>query len=391
MESYKQFFSRCLEAVPGRLHFAAHSHHLWPDVSLTGQVRAWEDAARLVDRKWSVVLGEVYTEAQAHVARILDLPDPATVVFAPNTHELVMRILSAWDGPIDVLTTDGEFHSFRRQSRRLEEAGRARVERVPVEPFATFGERFAEAAAGWQGHLVYVSQVFYDSGFVVPGLTEIVEAVPDPETVVIVDGYHGFMARPTDLAAIAGRAFYLGGGYKYAMSGEGVCFAHCPPGYVPHPVDTGWFAGFDELEASDAGRPVSYPDDGRRLLGGTLDPTGLYRFCAVMGWLLDLGVTVDDIHRRVVARQQEFLARLEEDGSPLLAALVPDRSVVERGNFLIFRLPEAPALFEALDEAGVITDLRGDRLRIGFGLYHDPEDVDELARRLRQVVATVSR
>jgi selenocysteine lyase/cysteine desulfurase len=26
----------------------------------------------------------------------------------------------------------------------------------------------------------------------------------------------------------------------------------------------------------------------------------------------------------------------------------------------------------------VITDYRGDRLRIGFGIYHDPEDVDRL-------------
>ena len=31
--SYKKHFSRALEAHPGRLHFAAHSHHLWPDVT----------------------------------------------------------------------------------------------------------------------------------------------------------------------------------------------------------------------------------------------------------------------------------------------------------------------------------------------------------------------
>ena len=48
-------------------------------------------------------------------------------------------------------------------------------------------------------------------------------------TVVAIDGYHGFMAVPTDLSRIAGRAFYLAGGYKYAMAGEGVCFLHCPP------------------------------------------------------------------------------------------------------------------------------------------------------------------
>ena len=36
MKSYKAHFSRFLEAAPDRLHFAAHSHHLWPDVDLRG-------------------------------------------------------------------------------------------------------------------------------------------------------------------------------------------------------------------------------------------------------------------------------------------------------------------------------------------------------------------
>jgi kynureninase len=33
----------------------------------------------------------------------------------------------------------------------------------------------------------------------------------------------------------------------------------------------------------------------------------------------------------------------------------------------------------------VITDHRDDRLRIGFGLYHDAGDVDELLHRLETV------
>ena len=35
-------------------------------------------------------------------------------------------------------------------------------------------------------------------------------------------------------------------------------------------------------------------------------------------------------------------------------------------------------LYQRLMDANVITDLRGDRLRFGFGLYQDPEDVDKL-------------
>jgi hypothetical protein len=50
--SFKPLFSRSLGADPDRLHFAAHSHHLWPDASFAGQVASWNDAARLADLKW---------------------------------------------------------------------------------------------------------------------------------------------------------------------------------------------------------------------------------------------------------------------------------------------------------------------------------------------------
>ena len=135
--SFKDLFSRSLSADPGRLHFAAHSHHLWPDASFDGQVEAWNDAARLADRKWDRIMGEVWPETQGHVARELGTGQPDAIVFAPNTHDLLLRLMAAvsetW--PIRVLTTDGEFHSARRQFARWEESGAATFERVPVAPY----------------------------------------------------------------------------------------------------------------------------------------------------------------------------------------------------------------------------------------------------------------
>ena len=117
----KPAFARFLGADPGRLHFAAHSHHPWPDASFAAHGEAWLDAARLADLKWDKVFGEVIPAAQRHVARQLNLPDAGTVAFAPSTHELVVRLLSSLGEKPRVLTTDGEFHSFARQMRRLEE------------------------------------------------------------------------------------------------------------------------------------------------------------------------------------------------------------------------------------------------------------------------------
>ncbi|MGH8886830.1 MAG: aminotransferase class V-fold PLP-dependent enzyme [Egibacteraceae bacterium] len=382
--SSKRHFTRFLGSDPERLHVAAHSHHPWPDVTFEAQQRAWLDAAALHDDKWDVLLGEVLPQARRHVARQLGLSDPATVAFAPSTHELVLRLLSCLPVPTRILTTDSEFHSFARQARRLEEAGLAVVQRVAAEPFATFAERFVAAAARGGHDLVLFSQVHFNSGFVVTDLEALVAAVPADETFVVIDGYHGFMARPTDLAPIAGRAFYLAGGYKYAMAGEGACFLHCPPGYGERPVNTGWFAGFGDLAKPAQPGRVGYARDGSRFLGATFDATGLYRFNAVQRLLGELGLSVAAIHAHVRGLQARFLDRLDALDLPGLgrATLVPPPETPERGHFLTFRLPEARAVSERLRARKVITDYRDDRLRVGFGVYHDEADIDELCARL---------
>ena len=115
----KDLFSRALSLDPDRLHFAAHSHHLWPDASFDGQVRAWVEANQFADRKWDLVFGDVVPEAQKHVAKELNLPSPDTVVFASNTHDFLLRIISGIERkPVRILSTDGEFHAFRRQAER---------------------------------------------------------------------------------------------------------------------------------------------------------------------------------------------------------------------------------------------------------------------------------
>jgi kynureninase len=382
---YKDQFKRFLSANPGRLHFAAHSHHLWPDATRPAVLEAWDDAARLVDRKWDRVFETLVPRAQSHVARHLDLSRPAQLAFATNTHEFLMRLLSCLEDrdPLRILTTDGEFLSFARQSARLQELPRVRIDRIPTEPFDSFETRFREAAAGGSFDLVYLSQVFYDSGYVVEDMPSIAGSVSDPDCLVVIDGYHGFGAVPTSLRAIEDRAFYLAGGYKYAMSGEGVCFLHVPAHCRLRPVNTGWLATFGRLgETPSAG--VEYPDDGFRFWGATFDPTGLYRLNAAMDWMDGLGLNVGTIHEHARALQERFLAGLERSPVAALpaAALVTPRSFDRQGNFLAFRLAAAAALGTRLREAGVDVDWRGDRLRFGFGIYQDEADVDALLERL---------
>jgi len=375
----RAYFSRFLSAEPGRLHFAAHSHHPWPDVTREAQLLAWDEAARLQDDKWESVLGPVLDACRTHVSRHLNLPDPSTLAFAPNTHEFVRRILSTMPlgRPPRVLTTDGEFHSFARQAARLEEEGLLAVTRIASEPGGDCMARLAEVAReGFD--LIWISQAFFHSGFVLGGLEALAEAAG--EAVLVIDGYHAFMALPVDLSRIAHRAFYTAGGYKYAMAGEGCCFLHCPPGWLPRPRDTGWYAGFGALAASDG--KVGYSPDGGRFLGATFDPSGLYRLDAAMRWLDGLGVTVADIHAHAHALQKRFCAGLQGTGLDPARLAVP-LTETRRGNFLAFDLDDAEDWQARLAERRIITDRRGRRLRFGFGLYQTTEEVDELLRRLR--------
>ncbi|UZK70500.1 aminotransferase class V-fold PLP-dependent enzyme [Sphingomonas sp. S1-29] len=372
MTSYKHLFQRATAAAPDRLHMAAHSHHLWPDASWLGQQAAWDDAARLADRKWRRVMEEIWPAAQAHVAHELNLPDPSTVCFSSNTHDFLLRIASAIERrPIRILTTDGEFHSFTRQALRWVEAGEAVVERVPVAD--GFEARLLDRAASGEHDLIVVSHVMFGTGRVVGGFDALAQVARPEGPWLLIDGYHGFMAVDTDLSAIADRAFYTSGGYKYAMAGEGVGFLHAPAGFAPRPVATGWYGAFDDLALPP--EQVGYAPDARRFLGATFDPSGLYRFVAVRDMLAREGISTGVVSAHVAALRDRLIDSLGR--SPLGdAELVNPPGKGAQARFIALRSPRAADWQAALLARDVITDVRGDVLRIGLGLYHDERDID---------------
>ena len=380
--SFKRLFSKSLAAAPGRLHMAAHSHHLWPDSSFDGQVECWNDAARLADRKWDRVMEDVWPQAQREVASELGTGQPEAIVFAPNTHELLVRLAAAaprrTGGPLRVLTSDGEFHSARRQFARWSESGDVTVEHVPGEPFDDFSERFLDRARSGEHDLIFVSHVLFGSGRIFDGAPDLASLGRPDGPWVVIDGYHGFMAieEPLGEAAAAG-AFYLGGGYKYAMAGEGCAFLHAPPGFAPRPPITGWFAEFEDLTLPPGA--VGYSKDAMRFMGATFDPSALYRFNAVRRMLADNGLTTVIVSNHVDRLQRRLVEKLERTSFESAELLNPPRPA-PHARFLAFRSPQAQRWCAALEARDCIVDVRGDVLRVGLGLYHDEDDIDAFAR-----------
>jgi selenocysteine lyase/cysteine desulfurase len=343
-------------------------------------MRAWDDAARLADRKWDKIMGEVWPRAQAHVARELGSEAPGAIAFSSNTHEFLVRLMSAVPGNGQrprVLTTDGEFHSARRQLARWQEEGCIALERVAAEPFDTFPERVLKAAQAGSHDVIFVSHVLFGSGRIFDRVDELA-ALGRPEGPwVVIDGYHAFMALQQPLGVKASTsAFYLGGGYKYAMAGEGCAFLHAPAGFAPRPRLTGWFAEFEDLSLPPG--TSGYAADARRFLGATFDPSGLYRFNAVQEMLLANEITTERMSNHGSSLQRQLL---ESIGGTVLssAELLNPLEAGPHARFLAFRSPEAERWNEQLTAKNCITDVRANVLRIGFSIYQDEADVERLA------------
>ncbi|VAV89101.1 hypothetical protein MNBD_ALPHA04-1103 [hydrothermal vent metagenome] len=87
------------------------------------------------------------------------------------------------------------------------------------------------------------------------------------------------------------------------------------------------------------------------------------------------------IHRLIAALQAQFLTA---DPLPEMILLNP-MDDGPHARFLAFRGDGATALHDALADRNIVTDVRGDVLRIGFAIYHDAEDVTRLVDNLTQI------
>lgn len=386
-DQYSYFF----KSAPERLHFAAHSHHPWPDVTFEAQKQYWLDSVNLVDQKWAYIFQEIVPTAQKHIAKWIGASHPSQVCFAPNTHEFVNRLLSCLPlrESLRVLSTNSEFHSFTRQMQRLEEDEVVSVDRIPSEPFGSFEQRFVEAATEHKApyDLIFLSHVLFNSGYIVQDIPAIVEALRkhNPEALIVIDGYHSFGAFPVDIREFEDEAFYLGGGYKYAQSGEGMCFLTVPKGCRLRPRNTGWFADFKGLEQNEHLGCVGYDDSGFRFFGATFDPSGLYRWNAVAELYQELGVSLKEVSAHVKNLQEFFLEALRKQNRYMFQREdVLMHSLERQGSFLTFRVVKAKLFSERLLQKDVIVDFRGRNLRIGFGVYHDEDDVERLLAKLAE-------
>ncbi|MFN8651837.1 MAG: hypothetical protein U0133_08070 [Gemmatimonadales bacterium] len=373
--------------VAERLLLTGHSHQAWPDAGFAAQADSWNDAAELVDDKWERAFAKAGA-VKAGFAALLGEPG-AAIALAPNTHELVVRLISAL--PLRerprIVTTDGEFHTVRRQLDRLAEAG-LEIVRVPEAPLESIAERMARAVNG-RTALVIMSAVFFDTGRIARGLGVVAEACRREGATFLVDVYHALNVVPFPLAEQGLMdAYVVGGGYKYCQLGEGNCFLRIPPDCALRPVITGWFSEFTALASREREGRTAYGEGGDRFAGATYDPASHYRAAAVFHFFREQGLH-PALLREVSQHQVGVLAaRFDQlDLDPF--RITRDRSAPlgETGGFLALRSREAVALAARLHALGVLVDARGDVLRFGPAPYLSDAQLESAMDALREACA----
>ena len=398
--------------VSERVLLTGHSHQAWPDVAFAAQQQAWLDAAEMVDDKWGRAF-EVADEVRAGYRRLLDDPD-GHIALGQNTHELLIRFLSAL--PLRerprLVTTDGEFHTIRRQLDRLEEEGievvrvKADFVRSPnkvdgqgetggVQSTGAGGDSMAERvirAVDDRTAAVLVSSVLFRDARIVGGLDEVAAACARVGAELLVDAYHSLNAVPFSVVEMGLEdAFVVGGGYKYCQLGEGNCFLRFPRDCGLRPVLTGWFAEFGALAGAGddkgARQHVMYGEGDVRFAGSTYDPVSHYRAAAVFRFFHEQGLTVDRLRDVGLAQIRRLAAGVDAlDLDPRV--LSRDRAVrlSQRGGFLTMETPVAGEICCKLRGRGVYADYRGRVLRLGPAPYVTGEQLDEAVAVLGEVV-----
>lgn len=384
--------------LPGRILLSGHSHQAWPDVAREAQLEAFDDSARYVDEKWQEAVFPLVDEVGRGILVRMGCAPEDGIAFAESTHALLVRLLSAYDrSQLTVVTTSGEFHSMDRQLRRYAEDG-MRLVTVPARPRDDLAARLVAAvereARDGAPTLVAFSAVLFEDAWVQHEVAGILESCVRVGATPVVDAYHAFNAVPLEWGPALERTFLLGGGYKYAGFGNALCWLRIPRDCELRPADTGWFSDFASLsEPRDlpggARRPVGYGPGASRFAGATFEATPFYRARAVLRHWGDLGLGVPEL-RAISTRQTRRIidglrGRGVLDGGGRLELASADDDA-RRGAFVAVRHPQAAALSRTLLERQILTDSRGDLLRLGPAPYVRDEEIEHALDALAALV-----
>ncbi|HEX3437395.1 MAG TPA: aminotransferase class V-fold PLP-dependent enzyme [Pseudacidobacterium sp.] len=369
-------FSRVLAG--DRIYLANHS--------LGRPLDAMTDDVREAILLWETKLGDAWDEwlaeqeaFRARIAKLINTPRADCIAPKTSAGHGLRTVLNTLPGKLQVLSTRGEFDSIDLILKQYASLGR--IDMIWVDPDAegnfTVQGIMQNLRKGID--LVVVSQVMFMTGQVVYQLKQLADACHSIGAKLLVDAYHSIGVFPVDVSAMRAD-FMLGGSYKYLRGGPGACFLYLSPEVLAsglRPVDTGWFAREDTF-AYERPDPPLLRTGGDAFLEST--PPVLTWYQARSGQLFTLAMGVQRLREyslTQLSRLKNYLA-----GTGIQTVGGDDA----HGAFLAMRHTKAGELAKRLAERNVITDARGEWLRLCPDCLTFDEELRLAAGALREIL-----
>jgi kynureninase len=289
-------------------------------------------------------------------------------------------VLNTYDTVPRVVATRGEFDSLDVILREYARRGRIALTFVEARDDGEFAAGDVNAAIVPGTDLVVVSQVMFQTGQRLPDLPAIVAGARAAGARVLLDVYHSLGVLAVDIAALD-VDFAVGGSYKYLRGGPGACFLYVHPRHLDaglRTLDTGWFAKESPFDYARPD-PPRFAQGGDAWLESTPAVLPIYQARAGQQFTQAIGV----------ARLRAHSSQLQEK----LVALLAERGIAAqggtegRGAIVAVRHREAGAWAAALEARGIVSDARGEWLRLTPDVLTTGAELERVARELKEVAA----
>lgn len=377
--------------VSERILLTGHSHQAWPNIAKKGLIQSWQDAAELADLKW----GRAFEKADRVRAgfKMLMNDDDGLIALASNTHELIIKFLSALDlkNRSKIITTDMEFHTVRRQLDRLGEEN-IEIVRISSSPIEDIADRIIKEIDD-KTSCVILSKCFYKNGRIVKNLGTIEKECLRMGALLLVDLYHVMNVLEFDIK-IEGltNSFLVGGGYKYCQLGEGNCFLRIPHDIRLRPIITGWFSEFNKLAETKKAVEVPYGEGHYRFAGSTYDPVSNYRAAEVFDFFAENELTVGKLREKNLS-QIKLLAKLFDayDFNPNIIRKENNDDLSLSGGFFVLITEYSSQINRELFKRNIFSDFRENHLRFGPAPYVTGEQLTFAMSELNEIIKIIGK
>jgi len=335
-----------------------------------------------------------YESARASVARLINAPEAAEVVFVKNATEAINLVANSWGrrniGRGDsIVLTEMEHHANLVPWQLLVQEKDGDLEFVPITDDGLLRLEVYEALLHLGPKLVAFTHVSNMLGTINP-VRRLTEMAHEAGALVLIDGAQAVPHLPVDVQAI-GADFYVFSGHKMlAPTGSGALWARrelleaMPP----------FMAGGDMIREVHL-RRSDWNEIPWKFEAGTPDISAQIGLGAAAEYLMTLGMDNIAVHERELAAYAMTTLRREV---PSIEIYGPAAEF--RGGVVAFNLPgiHPHDVAQILDRSGICVraghhctmplherfDLAA-TARASFNVYTLPEEIDALAAGLREV------